>query len=302
MAAEERYVTATGLRGLTRFYDSIVALTMREQLFRGRLARQVLTDLPPSARIADVGAGTGTFAIGLAAAAPGAEEVVGIDGDPQILAIAAAKAGAAAVEWKQGLANALPLADGSCDRVAMSLLLHHLDAAGKRAALAEAHRVLRPGGSLHIADWGRPQDPLMRAGLFTLAIFDGFDGIRDHAAGRLPRFVEEAGFVAVSRHDRLRTAWGSLELLSAGRPGVTESNLALVGSGRRMRSLPVALVATFLLLLSLPAVGGAAVASAPPAPSCAAGPARSGDEIVGTPCADRIVVPASVRVRRRRRR
>ncbi|HEY4779009.1 MAG TPA: hypothetical protein VIH47_05390 [Solirubrobacterales bacterium] len=58
----------------------------------------------------------------------------------------------------------------------------------------------------------------MRAGLFTLAIFDGFDGIRDHAAGRLPRFVEDAGFAAVSCHDRLRTAWGSLELLSAGRP------------------------------------------------------------------------------------
>jgi ubiquinone/menaquinone biosynthesis C-methylase UbiE len=216
MAAEDRYVTATGLRGLTRFYDSIIAVTMREQLFRGRLTRQVLADLPAGARIADVGAGTGTFAIGLTAATPGAE-VIGIDGDPEILALARAKQGAAAVEWKQGLADALPLADRSCDRVAMSLLLHHLDAGGKRAALAEAHRVLRDGGRLHIADWGKPQDPLMRAGLFTLAIIDGFDGIRDHAAGRLPGFVEDAGFGPVRRHDRLRTAWGSLELLSATR-------------------------------------------------------------------------------------
>jgi ubiquinone/menaquinone biosynthesis C-methylase UbiE len=213
---EDRYVTATGLRGLTRFYDSIVALTMREQLFRGRLSTQVLTGFPAAGRIADVGAGTGTLAIALATAAPGAE-VVAIDGDPEALAIAAAKDGAAAVGWKQGLAGELPLADGSCDRVAMSLLLHHLDATGKRAALAEARRVLRPGGRLHIADWGKPQDPLMRAGLFTLAIFDGFDGIRDHAAGRLPSFVEDAGFDAVIRHDRLRTAWGSLELLSAAR-------------------------------------------------------------------------------------
>lgn len=218
MATADRYVTATGRRGLTRFYDSIVAATMRERLFRGRLARQVLADLPAAARIADVGAGTGTFAIGLAAAAPSAE-VVGIDGDPEVLALAKAKRGAAAVEWRPGLANALPLAERSCDRVAMSLLLHHLDAEGKRAALAEAHRVLRDGGSLHIADWGKPQDPLMRAGLFTLALFDGFDGIRDHAAGRLPRFVEDAGFAGVRRHDRLRTAWGSLELLSATRSG-----------------------------------------------------------------------------------
>jgi ubiquinone/menaquinone biosynthesis C-methylase UbiE len=215
-AAEHRYVTALGLRGLTRFYDSIVAVTMRERLFRGRLSRQVLADLPPNARIADVGAGTGTLAIELAAAASDAE-VVAVDGDPEILALAEAKEGAAAVVWKQALAAELPLADSSCDRVAMSLLLHHLDAGGKRAALAEAHRVLRPGGSLHIADWGRPQDPLTGAGLLTLAFFDGFDGIRDHAAGRLPRFVEAAGFGDVRRHDRLRTMWGSLELLSADR-------------------------------------------------------------------------------------
>jgi ubiquinone/menaquinone biosynthesis C-methylase UbiE len=214
--AEGRYVSAAGVRGLTRFYDRIVAATMREALFRGKLARQVLADLPAGARIADVGAGTGTFAIALAATAPAAK-VTAIDGDPEALAIAAAKAGAGAVEWKQGLAGELPLADGSCERVTMSLLLHHLDPAGKRAALGEAHRVLRPGGSLHVADWGRPQDPLMRAGLFTLALFDGFDGIRDHMAGRLPSFVADAGFAPPRRRDRLRTAWGSLELLSAQR-------------------------------------------------------------------------------------
>jgi ubiquinone/menaquinone biosynthesis C-methylase UbiE len=216
MSAEPRYVPAAGVRGMTRFYDAAVALTMREQLFRGRLVEQVLDGLPAGGTIADVGAGTGTLALALTRAAPAAE-LVAIDGDPEALEIAAGKEGAAAVEWKRGLADELPLADGSCDRVTMSLLLHHLDAAGKRAALAEAHRVLRGGGRLHIADWGRPQDPLMRAGLFTLALIDGFDGIRDHAAGRLPGFVEGAGFARVERHDRLRTAWGSLELLSATR-------------------------------------------------------------------------------------
>jgi ubiquinone/menaquinone biosynthesis C-methylase UbiE len=217
MADGDGYVTASGVRGLTRFYDLIIAVTMREQLFRGRLTQQVLAGLPAQACIADIGAGTGTFAIGLAAAVPAAT-VVAVDGDPEVLALAQDKDGATAVEWEQGLASALPLADGSCDRVAMSLLLHHLDPNGKRAALDEAHRVLRSGGSLHIADWGKPQDPLMRAGLLTLAIFDGFDGIRDHAAGRLPLFIESAGFDAVRRHDRLRTAWGTLELLSTTRP------------------------------------------------------------------------------------
>src|SRR5215218_6993608 len=104
MAAADRYVPATGLPGLTRFYDSILSLTMRERMFRGRLREQVLDGLDPGARVADVGAGTGTFAIGLAAAAPGAS-VVAVDGDPEVLAIAAAKEGAAAVEWKRGLAG-----------------------------------------------------------------------------------------------------------------------------------------------------------------------------------------------------
>ena len=59
----------------------------------------------------------------------------------------------------------------------------------------------------------------MRAAFFTLQLIDGFAGTADHAAGRLPAFIEGAGFGEVELHDRLRTAWGSLELLSAERPG-----------------------------------------------------------------------------------
>jgi ubiquinone/menaquinone biosynthesis C-methylase UbiE len=214
VSADTRYVPAAGLRVLTRFYDPIVALTMRERLFRGRLLEQVLAGLSGEALIADVGAGTGTLSIALATAMPAAT-VVGIDGDPEVLAIARAKPGAGLVQWRPGLAGELPLDDGSCDRVVISLVLHHLDADAKRAALAECHRLLRPGGRLHIADWGKPRDPLMRGALFGLALVDGFDGIRDHAAGRLPQFVEAAGFSVPECHDRLRTVAGPLELLSA---------------------------------------------------------------------------------------
>ena len=107
----------------------------------------------------------------------------------------------------------------------MSLLLHHLDAAGKRAALAEAHRVLHPGGRLHIADWGKPQDPLMRAGLYTLAIFDGFDGIRDHAAGRLPLFIEDAGFAEAPATIGCEPPGAASSCSARTRP-MTESNVA----------------------------------------------------------------------------
>jgi ubiquinone/menaquinone biosynthesis C-methylase UbiE len=213
-ARERDYLPAASWHVFTRLFDPLVAVTMRERTFRSKLCDQLLQGLPELATIVDVGAGTGTLAIGIAAKAPGAK-VIGIDPDPEILDIAQAKPGAGRVEFKQGVAQELPLPDASTDRLVMSLVLHHLQPEDKRQALAEARRVLRADGRLHIADFGRPSGLLGRAGFLLVQLADGFANTSEHGVGRLPDLFGAEGFAPARRHSRLRTAFGSLELLSA---------------------------------------------------------------------------------------
>ncbi len=215
--AEPRYIPAARWRIFSRLYDPVLALTMRERHFRALMMERVEAELPSGGTAVDLGCGTGTFALALAARR-GDAQIIGIDGDAEILGFARAKPGAEAVEWQEGLAQKLSLPDASADVVTISLVLHHLLPEDKRQALAEARRILKPGGHLHIADWGRPSDPLMSALFLVSQAIDGFDRTSDHRAGRLPAFVAEAGFAPVERYGRLRTAAGSIELLATESP------------------------------------------------------------------------------------
>ena len=214
MNAEPQYIPAARWRVFSRVYDPVLALTMREGRFRAAMSDRVDAALPQAGSLLDVGCGTGTFAIAFAARRPDAK-VTGIDGDEEILARARGKAGAEGVEWRRGLAGELPFADDSIDVVTMSLVLHHLLPAQKREALVEIRRVLRPGGSFHVADWGPPQDPLMSAVFYVSQAIDGFARTAEHRAGRLPALLKQAGFGDAERYERLRTAGGSLDLFAA---------------------------------------------------------------------------------------
>jgi len=194
-----------------------MALTMRERRWRPALLDAVSETLPRAGTVVDVGAGTGSFAIALAAARPDAA-VLAVDGDPDVLGRARSKRGADGVEWRTGLAGELPLTAGQADVIVMSLLLHHLEPDAKRAALTDARAALRPGGWLHVADWGRARGALPRTGFAALRVLDGRAGTADHAAGRLAAVIADAGFEDPSLGLRLSTAWGTLELLAARRP------------------------------------------------------------------------------------
>lgn len=215
MPDAERYVPAAGFAALTRFYDLGERLTMRSPAWRPWLVA-LATDRRPCS-ILDVGCGTGTLAVEMARM-PGAA-VTGVDGDPEILRRAQRKPGAEAVVWREAMVDALPATDGSFDVVVTSLVLHHLAPATKAAALSEMHRVLRPGGSLLVADWGAPHDPVMRAAFFGLQLLDGRANTEDHARGRIPGMIAEAGFADVERLHRLRTVGGTFEILRARKGG-----------------------------------------------------------------------------------
>lgn len=213
--AEPRYVPAARWRAFTRIYDPILALTMRERRWRGEMLRRLDRDLPEGGTVLDIGCGTGTFALALKERRPDLR-VIGVDGDAEILALARAKPGAAEIEWREGLAQGLPVPDAAAVVVTISLVLHHLLPEDKRRALAEARRILAPSGRLHVADWGKPTDPLMSGAFFVAQAIDGFDRTADHRAGRLPAFVVEADFGPVESYGRFRTGFGVVELLRAG--------------------------------------------------------------------------------------
>jgi ubiquinone/menaquinone biosynthesis C-methylase UbiE len=215
--SRERYIPALGYRFLTPVYDPIVSLTCREKTFKSQLLSQAA--IQPGHLVMDVGCGTGTFAVQMKKTMPGAE-IVCIDGDLQVLSIARAKAGKnnAEVRFSCCFSTQIPFMEHRFDRVVSSLFFHHLSRSKKIATMNELYRILRPGGQLHIADWGKPTSMLMRALFYLIQILDGFDTTSDNVKGLLPEMIRECGFDAVQVRENLSTVFGTMTLYSAVKP------------------------------------------------------------------------------------
>jgi len=222
--SKDEYVTALRFPWLTRFYDPVVATT-REKAFKRRLLEQA--ELGATQRVLDLGCGTGTLAILAKQMCPDAH-VTGCDGDPQVLSRARGKADRAGVQIQldRALSYSLPYGDAGFDRVLSSLFFHHLLLADKERTLREVVRVLRPGGELHVCDWGRLSSPLMRVLFLGVQLVDGFENTRQHAGGALAELMAEAGLVQVATRGGLDTIFGSLGLYSACKPGQTRDRAA----------------------------------------------------------------------------
>lgn len=217
-STRDSYVPALAFDRLTPLFDPVVRLTTRERMFKRRLLDQA--SISPGERVLDLGCGTGTLAI-MAKQREPAAELVGIDGDPAILRRARAKLAEAGLDvtFDEGLADELPYPDGSFDKVLSTLLFHHLAREVKEGAAREVARVLRPGGELHVVDWGPPPDRAARLQFLFVQAFDGFGPTDDNIAGRLPAIFAGAGLRDVRERSCLRVTFGSLSLYSAVRAG-----------------------------------------------------------------------------------
>src|SRR5512143_3194786 len=186
----QKYVPALSFRWLTPLYDALIDGPMSMSRMRKDLLAQ-MGDLS-NKKILDVGSGTGTRAIMVKQAYPSAE-VVGIDGDPQILEIARVKARnlGARIRFDQGLSFDLPYPNESFDVVLTTVMLHHLTREDKQTTAREMYRVLRPGAQLLGADFAEPRGPL---GKVIRPLTRHFERVADNVDGFLPVMFSEAGF------------------------------------------------------------------------------------------------------------
>ena len=217
MSAACRYVPGLAFHVLTPLYDRALRVIFDEVALKSRLLDQAA--LAAGQRVLDLGCGTGTLLLLVHEREPGVG-AFGVDGDSKMVGRARTKlhAAGASSHVAVALAQEMPLAARSFDRILSTLFFHHLPTATKPAVLREVLRVLRPGGELHVMDFGRPSGWGPWTIFTVLRAFDGLDNTADNAKGLLPRRMEEAGFEDVREVARIDTLVGTVAYYRGCRP------------------------------------------------------------------------------------
>jgi ArsR family transcriptional regulator len=197
-AAAERYFAQHASE-----WDGLRSLHIAESEVEAAIARALGANEEggrPVGRLVDIGTGTGRM---IELFGPAANSALGIDRSPEMLRLARVKlteAGIPATELRQGDMYALPLPSESADTVLIHQVLHYAQQPG--AAIAEATRLLAPGGRLLVIDFAphereelRTRDAHARLGFADEAVLRWMG-----AAGLSGRVVEhlEGGELTVT--------------------------------------------------------------------------------------------------------
>jgi ubiquinone/menaquinone biosynthesis C-methylase UbiE len=183
------YLPAAGHDWLLPLYDPLTKLLGSESAHR-ELLRQA--GIQPHQRVLEIGCGTGNLTILVKRLYPGAE-VIGFDPDAKALSRARRKAErqGLSIRFDRGFSEALQYPDSSFDRVLSAFMFHHLpNADAKMKTLLEVRRILVPGGSLHLIDFGGGT----AHGRFLVHLLHRTERFQDNAAERILTLMREAGF------------------------------------------------------------------------------------------------------------
>jgi ubiquinone/menaquinone biosynthesis C-methylase UbiE len=191
--ADKPYLPAAGHDWALPLYDPMTKLLGGVKA-RGELLLQAA--LEGRLRVLDIGCGTGTLAIEIKRSHPEIE-ITGLDPDPKALARARHKAEHAgvAVPFQQGFGGEVPFPDASFDRVLSSFMFHHLPRDEREKMLREVRRVLSPGGSLHLADFTRPEQ---RHGVLARWIHSS-PHFAENSDDRILGLMRQAGFASATK-------------------------------------------------------------------------------------------------------
>jgi len=205
------YIAAAGFDWLLPLYDPFLRWVVREGTFKQRLITAAA--IGPQHNVLDLGCGTGTLTLMIKNRHRDAK-VYGLDGDAKALTIAHRKAEAADVEivLDKGFSYDLPYPDDTFDRVLSSLVFHHLTHSRKVATLHEVRRILKPGGTLFIVDFGKPATAI---GAALVKLVHHAKHIRDHIEGDLVQIIHRAGLVGAEEFGRQRVLLASLSFYRA---------------------------------------------------------------------------------------
>jgi ubiquinone/menaquinone biosynthesis C-methylase UbiE len=203
------------LRGWSaRFYDFGNSFFGVPLVNRAHLS---LLQLRPGDHLLDIGCGTGQVIRQLLGRYGDEVTLAGVDPSPEMIAIARRRfEGRPSVRIEPGVGERLPFASGRFDWVVSCLTSHHLPLDAKRAMVEECRRVLKPGGTLLLSDFGRPTSLIGRCFAFA---WRGHSYASENMEDVIPELVRQAGFLHLRAY---RQAGIILHLRARRRAPVTE--------------------------------------------------------------------------------